>query len=91
MADPNRSFQVVSETDEQPKSDNSASIAAISLALKALSQRAIVALGNLFTLFTVFSAFWLWHSIPEPSVNQLTGLGMYALFVLAANFIVRHK
>ena len=88
MADPQSRFQVV---ENEPSEDHSASTAAMLLALKALSQRALVAIADLFTLLTVFSAFWLWYSIKEPSVYQLTELGMYGLFVLAANVIVRRK
>jgi len=61
------------------------------LALKALSQRALIALDNLFTLLTVFLVFWLWRSTPEPNTYQLVGLGIFAVFVLAANVIVRRK
>ena len=88
MADPQSRFQVV---ESEPVEDHSAATGAMLLALKALSQRALIAIADLFTLLTVFSAFWLWHSIPEPTVFQLIGLGMYALFVLAANVIVRRK
>lgn len=59
------------------------------LALKALSQRAIAAIADLFFLFTVASAWWLWVSMPQPNVLQIISLALYALFVLAANFIVR--
>jgi hypothetical protein len=62
------------------------------LALTALSQRTVVALSRLFTLATVASAFWLWLLIlPHPDTLQLAGLGMYALFVLAANIIVAKR
>lgn len=87
-------FEVIEETDPQPSAGKrdlpaEGGAAVIFLALKALSQRALIALESLFTLITVGSAFWLWMSIPEPSVHQLVGLGMYAVFVLAANVIVR--
>lgn len=91
-------FEVVEETD--PRSPPQAgevrqagerATSVILFALKALSQRALIALESLFTLITVGSAFWLWMSIPEPNVHQLVGLGMYAAFVLAANVIVRRK
>lgn len=61
------------------------------LALKALSQRFVVALLDLFCLVTVTGAWWLWHSIPDPNVNQIVSLSIFALFVLAANVIVRRK
>lgn len=74
-----------------PKSDPIVKVSAdaLLLALRALSQRFVVALANLFTLLTVGSAFWLWWSIPDPSNTQLASLGMYALFVVAINVIVR--
>lgn len=92
-------FEVVEETDPLSADERRAggspaeggATAVIFLALKALSQRALIALESLFTLITVGSAFWLWMSIPEPNVHQLVGLGMYAAFVLAANVIVRPR
>jgi hypothetical protein len=89
MVEPRR-FEVVEDTPdpavpEQAQRD----LSLLLLSLKALSQRALVALSSLFTLLTVFSAFWLWWSIPHPDAYQLVGLGMYAVFVLAANFIVK--
>lgn len=60
------------------------------LGLKALSQRAIVALSTLFTAGGLFSAWWLWSSVlPSPSVLQLTGIGMYAVFLLALEWVRR--
>lgn len=78
---------------EPPKEHAANKIAGdtILLALSALSQRTIVALGQLFTLLTVASAFVLWFVTPEPTVYQLVKLGLYALFVLGANWIVRRR
>ena len=59
------------------------------LGLKALSQRALVAIAALFTLLTVASAFWLFMTIKDPNTMQLIEMGMYGVFVLAANLIVR--
>ena len=59
------------------------------LALKALSQRAIVAIGNLFVLLTAASAWWLWMTtLPQPSIQQLVGLALYGLLILALNYLV---
>lgn len=83
-------FEVV--TDEAPETRPAESGAAtdlLVLALTALSKRFVVALASLFTLLTVASAFWLWHSVPDPTATQLVGLGMYGLLVLAINVIVR--
>jgi len=85
-----RQFQVVEELPDQPEPSDAAT-AALMLALKALSQKAIAAIADLFMLTTVGSAFWLWWSTPKPDVFQITSLTIYALFVLAANWIVRRK
>lgn len=61
------------------------------LALKSLSQRALIAAADLFCLFTVLSAWWLWLQIPEPNVHQLVSMGIYATFILVANVIVRRR
>lgn len=81
------------EPVEIPEQSESASAAfaasAISLALKALSQRAIAATRDVFTLLSVGSGFWLWNAIPNPSPTQIVSLSLYAVFILAANIIVR--
>ena len=58
------------------------------MALKALSQRAVVALLQLFTLITVGSAFFLWLSTPDPNVHQIVSLSIYGSLVLAINWLV---
>lgn len=69
-----------------------AAVRMLTIALGALAQRTLVALSSLFTLSTVASAWWLWWSIlPAPSDRQLIALGLYAVFVLSANVIVRRK
>ena len=89
-------FEVVTdETDEssipvkQTSAAESAGLAMLMTGLKALSQRALVALSACFTLITVGSCFWLFMSRAVLDPMQLVLCGMYALFVLAANFIVR--
>lgn len=95
MAQNNPGFEIVggTETENQPPApvDNGVAIAMLTIGLKALSQRALTAATDLFTLLTVASAFWLWWSIPVPNDRQITSLTIYALFILAANFIVRRK
>ena len=60
------------------------------LALKALSQRTVIALSNLFTLIGLASAFWLWLLIlPNPTLNQLIGVAGYAVFLASLEFIRR--
>lgn len=77
----------------QPKASalNGVAIQMMTMALGALSQRAVVALAACFTLLTVGSAFWLWYLTPEPSDRQIVSLTIYALFVLSINIIVRRK
>lgn len=92
MAEP---FRVIDndETETPPRSDPATSlgIEALCIGLGALTQRTIIALSRLFTLLTVGSAFVLWWSVmPSPTIFQLVGLTIYAVFVLAANFLVRH-
>lgn len=84
---PNRQFRVV---ESEPSPAQSAAAQAIMVALTALSQRFIVALANLFTLLTVASAFILtWAVLPNPSIQQLVGLGTYYVFILAVLFLRR--
>lgn len=91
-----RNFQVVPESEDDEteisataKPEREAAVQMLILLLGTLSKRTLVALDNCFTLITVGSAFWLWSSIPNPSILQIVELGIYALFVLAANVIVR--
>lgn len=95
MAQTNPGFEIVggTEADVQPPPpvDNGVAIAMLTIGLKALSQRALTAATDLFSLLTVASAFWLWWSIPVPNDRQITSLTIYALFILAANYLVRRK
>jgi hypothetical protein len=91
MAKENPGFEIVGGTETEPKAapDHGVAIAMLTVALKALSQRALVAAADLFTLATVTSAWYLWWSIPAPNDRQIIALSIYAAFVLAANWIVR--
>ena len=61
-------------------------------ALKALSQRTIIALASLVDLALMSSAFALWIMvIAQPSVLQLVAIGGYALFVLVALYMRRRN
>ena len=83
----------VSETGETPKPEATAGgfeIGMLLLALKALSQRTVVAVSNLFTLAALGSVCWVWSSVlPTPDTYKLVGAGCYSLFVLALEFIRR--
>ena len=87
----NQQFRVVEEEAEpQDSAATNAAAAAIALALKALSQRALMALSACFALLTVGSAFWLALSISvSPTPYQLVTLGLYLAFVVGVNLIVR--
>ena len=92
MAQTNPGFQVV--RDEEPEQQPQATgvqVAMLTIALKALSQRALTAATDLFTLITVGGAFYLWMVTPTPNDRQIISLTIYALFTLAANYIVRRK
>jgi len=99
MADQRRQFEIVADEPEAPRVAQphvqppgaAAAIGMLGLALRALSQRALIAVADLFTLITVMSVFWLWWSIADPNEKQITALSIYALFILAANVIVRRK
>ncbi len=92
MAMTNPGFEVVGGTEtEASKPDNGAAVRMLTLALAALSQRALVAVADLFTLLTCTGAWYLWYSIPNPNDKQIIALSIYAAFTLAANYIVRRK
>jgi hypothetical protein len=86
-------FEVVEDTPA-PAPSNAAATAGMQmvlLGLKTLSQRLVIALADMFTLLTVASAFWLWLSTPDPNQHQIVSLGMYSVFVLLVNSIVRRR
>jgi hypothetical protein len=92
MAATNPGFEIVGGTEtEQKPADNGVHIAMLRIALTALSQRALTAATDLFTLITVGGAFYLWMVTPSPTDRQIISLSIYALFTLAANWIVRKK
>jgi len=94
MAKENPGFEIVggTETDQPPQPDpNAVAIAMITLGIKTLSARALTAATDLFTLLTMLGAFWLWYLTPIPTDRQIISLSIYALFTLAANYIVRRK
>ena len=91
MATPSRLRQVGPDVDVPADASNpaldSAALGVLLLSLKTLSQRTLVALGNLLTIASVASVWWLFNeALPaNPSVNQLIGLGLYGAFVLAVH------
>jgi len=93
MVKENPGFEVIGGTDvaPAPQAASAVHIAMLTIALKALSQRALVAATDLFSLLTIASAFWLWWSIPAPNDRQIVSLSIYAAMILAINVIVRRK
>jgi hypothetical protein len=94
MAKENPGFEVIGGTESnQPTQPdpNAVALALITLGIKTLSQRALTAATDLFTLITCAGAFYLWMVTPNPDDKQIISLSIYALFTLAANFIVRRK
>ncbi len=92
MAQTNPGFEVVGGTEvDPPQQASNVQVAMLTIALKALSQRALVAATDLFTLITCAGAWWLWYLTPEPTTFQIVHNSIFALFVLAANYIVRRK
>jgi hypothetical protein len=75
---------------QQPsQSAQHAATSMLLLALRALSQRALVAITQLFTLITVGSAWWLWYAaLPNPTITQLVELGLYGVLILLLNWLV---
>ncbi len=94
MVDPSPLFKTLSvEPDPQPSPQQSAqqqavAIRMIQIALSALWQQFIISLAHLFTLASGASVFVLFLSIADPNTRQLVMLGGYAVFVLAANWLV---
>lgn len=91
MARENPGFEVVGGSEADPPASSGVHIAMLTIALKALSQRALTAATDLFSLLTIASAFWLWWSIPAPNDRQIVSLALYGLLILAINVIVRRK
>lgn len=75
---------------QTPRRDDAA-LALLLTALKTLSQRTVVALGQLAAVFALFSVWWLFNNaLPaDPSVHQLIGLGLYGALVLAVLWVKR--
>lgn len=62
----------------------------LDLLIKGFGQRALTLLSTLFTLLIAGSVFWAWMTVlPSPSTPQLIGVGGYAVFVLALEFVRR--
>lgn len=76
------------EQVEEPEAKGEAAANLLMIALKGLSQRAVASVA---TVASVAAVFWLFLSIPSPNSYQLVELGMFSVFVLACNWIIRGK
>lgn len=69
-----------------------AALAGLIIALKALSQRTIVALASLFDLVLIGSAFVLWWQIiDDPNALRITAAGMYSGFIASVLLMRRRQ
>lgn len=92
MAQTNPGFEVIEGGGDAPAPQaSSVQIAMLTLALKALSQRALTALMDLFCLITFAGAWYIWVLTPSPTVLQIVHNSIFGAFVLAANWIVRTR
>ena len=73
--------------------ENAIAIDLMFMALKALSQRTLVALASLQTLLAIGSALFLSYAVllPAPSWPQIVGTALYDGFVLLALWLSRKK
>ena len=82
-------FEVIEEPDNTPEPEESGlAFHGLMLALKALSQRALVALEACFTLITVGLVFVLYYVTVAQNLYDIVRLSTFATFVLLANAIV---
>lgn len=92
MAKENPGFEIVGGTEtEQPAQATGVQVAMLRIALTALSQRAAIAVMDAFTLITCAGAWWLWYLTPSPNTFQIIHNSIFAVFVLATNWIVRGR
>jgi hypothetical protein len=75
---------------QQPSQNLDRITGMLMMALRALSQRTVVALASLVDLALAGSVFVLWLLvIAQPTQLQLVGLGMYGAFILVCLWLRR--
>lgn len=84
-------FEIVSEDNPVAPKESTIALDVWMEALRALSQKTIIALSNLGGLAMVGSVFALALTISEPNTLQLVRLGIYAVFVLIALWFMERK
>ena len=78
------------ETGEAEAADSKLADQLLSFIMKALSQRVVAIFSATFTCLGLASCWYLWSTIlPNPSILQLVGGGMYGVFVLGYEFVRR--
>ena len=94
MAEPSPLFKTLAIEPDPPaapppsQQDHARAIALIQVALSTIWQQFVVATSHMFTLLSAGSVFVLFYVTADPNTHQLVMLGGYALFVLAANWLV---
>lgn len=100
MAEQSPRFQLVSDDDPVEAAPAQApgqpalqrvSTDMLVMALRALSQRAIVALASLQALILAGSVFALFYLTPNPNPQQLAALTIYAGFVLTILWLTSRR
>lgn len=82
--------EAVPDTGAPPRRMSLAERQVYDILVRGVSQTALTIVSTLFTLLFAGSAFALWWAaLPQPSASQLIGLGMYAAFVLALEYVRR--
>lgn len=84
-------FEIVPEEQPSPPKESTIALDVWMEALRALSQKTIIALARLGGLAMVASVFALALSIDDPNPFQLARLGIYAVFVLIALWFMRRS
>lgn len=81
----------VGRPEPESSSLNDAALAMLLTALKALSQRFIVALASLQVTLAIGSVLFLAYNVllPAPNITQVSGVAIYAIFVLLALWLAR--
>jgi hypothetical protein len=75
-----------------PQATQQVGLQLLLLALKALSERFVVALYGIRDVVLAGSVFWLSLAIlPKPDIYQLVGLALYGLFILAIVSLLRRR
>lgn len=94
VSDKNSTLRLIDGPEPDLAADSRANDIAMGLlltALKALSQRSLVALASLQVTLAIGSVLFLAYSVllPAPTWTQVTGTAFYAVFVLLALWLTR--